>query len=217
MSGRPVLLVGAGGHAQACIDVIECHGHFTITGLTGLTSEVGQRLLGYPVLGDDSHLPALLESCSVALVTVGQIKTAELRVRLFDLLSQFGAQLPVIISPRAYVSPHATLGAGTIVMHGAVVNAGAVVGRNCIINSQALVEHGTWIDDHCHVATGAALNSGVRVGARTFLGSHSTVRQGTQIGEGCVIGMGQQVLRDCDPGSHLPAKSPPASTKPGHA
>ena len=72
---------------------------------------------------------------------------------------------PCSSRPHAHVSRHATLGAGTIVMHGAVVNAGAVVGRNCIINSQSLVEHDAVIGDHCHIATAAAINSGVRIGA----------------------------------------------------
>jgi sugar O-acyltransferase (sialic acid O-acetyltransferase NeuD family) len=200
-----ILLVGAGGHARACIDVIEQEGRFTVAGLVGLPNEVGSRILGYPVLGTDADLPVLLGDYAHALVTVGQIKTPQPRIRLFDLLEQNGNSLPAIVSPRAYVSPHASLGLGTIVMHGAVVNAGAVVGRNCIINSQSLVEHDVVIADHCHIATAAAINSGVRIGAGTFIGSNSSVRQCIHIGEQCLIGMGQRVLADCDAGTRLPS------------
>jgi len=115
----------------------------------------------------------------------------------------------VIVSPRAHVSKHAKVGAGTIVMHGAVVNAGAVVGRNCIINSQALVEHDAVIADHCHVATAAAINSGVHIGAGTFIGSNSSVRQCINIGERCLIGMGQRVLADCEAGTCMPPTKRP--------
>jgi sugar O-acyltransferase (sialic acid O-acetyltransferase NeuD family) len=200
-----ILLVGAGGHARACIDVIEQEGRFTVAGLVGLPNEVGSRILGYPVLGTDADLPVLLGDYAHALVTVGQIKTPQPRIRLFDLLEQNGSSLPALVSPRAYVSPHASLGPGTIVMHGAVVNAGAVVGRNCIINSQSLVEHDVVIADHCHIATAAAINSGVRIGAGTFIGSNSSVRQCIHIGEQCLIGMGQRVLADCDAGARLPS------------
>jgi len=205
VSKAPILLVGAGGHAGACIDVLEQEGRFVVAGLVGLPEEVGSRMLGYPVLGADAELPALLGDYAHALVTTGQIKTPELRMRLFGLLEQNGCALPVIVSPRAYVSSHATLGAGTIVMHGAVVNAGAIVGRNCIINSQSLVEHDVVIADHCHIATAAAINSGVRIGAGTFIGSNTSVRQCVTIGERCLIGMGQRVLADCEAGTCMPA------------
>lgn len=204
------MLVGAGGHARACIDVIEQEGRFAVAGLVGLPSEVGSQILGYPVLGTDADLPALLGVHAHVLITVGQIKTPEPRIRLYDLLEQNGGSLPVIVSPRAYVSPHASLGFGTIVMHGAVVNAGAVVGRNCIINSQSLVEHDVVIADHCHIATAAAINSGVHIGTGTFVGSNSSVRQCINIGEQCLIGMGQRVLADCEAGSRLPSSKEPS-------
>jgi len=200
-----ILLLGAGGHARSCIDVIEQEGGFTVIGLVGLREEVGARVVGYPVLCTDEDLTTALRDCSHALVTVGQIKTPEPRMRLFAILEQSGCSLPVVVSPCAYVSPHASVGAGSIVMHGAVVNAGAVVGRNCIVNSQSLVEHDAVIADHCHVATSAALNSGVRIGEGTFIGSGSTVRQGITIGARSLIGMGQRVVADCGAGTQIPS------------
>lgn len=204
MSKVQILLVGAGGHARACIDVIEQEGRFQVGGLVGLPNEVGEHILGYPVLGTDVDLVSLLRDHTHALITIGQIKTAAPRMRLFNLLQQAGYALPIIVSPRAYVSPRATLGAGTIVMHGAVVNAAAVVGCNCIVNSQSLIEHDVVIGDHCHVATAAAINSGVHIGSGTFVGSNCSVRQLVKIGDRCLIGMGQRVLADCQAGTHIP-------------
>ena len=201
-----ILLLGAGGHAKACIDVIEQAGGFTIAGVVGLPEEVGNSVLGYPVLGADTDLEVLLAQYSYALVTMGQIKTAEPRIRLYTQLVEYCRCPPAIISPQAYVSPHASVGVGTIVFHGAIINAGAVVGKNCIVNSLSLVEHDVVVGDHCHVATGARINSGVRVGEGSFLGSGSTVRQGLVIGRNCVIGMGQPVLADCADGVQLPEK-----------
>jgi sugar O-acyltransferase (sialic acid O-acetyltransferase NeuD family) len=208
MKAPGILLVGAGGHARACIDVIEQEGKFTIAGLIGTSNEAGSTVLGYRVLGTDSDLPSMAKRIGRALVTVGQIKTAEPRIRLFAEIETAGCDLPVIISPRAYVSQHATIGAGSIIMHGALVNAAARIGRNCIINSQSLVEHDAEIGDHCHVATAAALNSGVRIGRATFIGSQSSIRQGISVGERCLIGMGQRVVADCASGTQLPPRRP---------
>ncbi len=199
-----ILLLGAGGHAKSCIDVIELAGNFAIAGLVGLPEEVGKSVLGYPVLGSDADLDTLLTQHRYAVVSVGQIKTPEPRTRLFKQLLEHGRCPPAIISPRAYVSPHAKVGEGTIVFHGAVVNAGAVVGKNCIVNSLSLIEHDAVIDDHCHIATGARINSGVSVGKGSFLGSGSIVRQGLAIGQSCVVGMGQKVLADIPDGVQLP-------------
>jgi sugar O-acyltransferase (sialic acid O-acetyltransferase NeuD family) len=205
MTKVPILLVGAGGHARACIDVIESEGRFSISGLVDIRDNVGARVFDYPVLGSDEDLPSLLAGHAHVLVAVGQIKSPEPRIRLFNLLAHHKCEFPTIVSPRAYVSRHARVAVGTIVMHGAVVNAGATVGRNCILNSQCLVEHDAVIGDHCHISTAAAVNSGVSVGSCTFIGSNTCVRQGITIGERCVIGMGQRILVDCEAGTVVPA------------
>jgi sugar O-acyltransferase (sialic acid O-acetyltransferase NeuD family) len=175
-----------------------------VAGLTGSAAEVGRVILGYPVLATDAQLPSLVSQYSNALIAVGQIKTPDLRMHLFEHLVSLGCEMPTIVSPGAYVSPHARLGAGTIVMHGATVNAGASIGRNCILNSMSLIEHDSTIADHCHIATAAVINGEVTIGTGTFVGSNSAVRQGVRIGERCLIGMGQRVLADCETGTTLP-------------
>lgn len=196
MQKDSILLVGAGGHARACIDVIEQEDRFVIAGLVGLAHEVGNRVLGYPVLGTDGDLPSLAGTYARALVVSGQVKSPDLRIRMFQMLKECGFQLPCIISPRAYVSRHANLGEGTVVMHGAVVNAGASIGSNCIVNSQALIEHDVVVGDHCHISTAAILNGDVWVGAGSFVGSNACVRQGLRIGERCMVKMGEKVIAD---------------------
>jgi sugar O-acyltransferase (sialic acid O-acetyltransferase NeuD family) len=204
---KSIILLGAGGHARACIDVIEQEGRFVIAGLLGVANEVGNSVLGYPVIGTnaDADLATLLTQHPYALVALGQIKTPALRIACYQQLVG-RCELPVIISPRAYVSRHARLGEGSIVLHGAIVNAGAQVGKNCIINSQSLLEHDVLVGDHCHIATGARVNGAVRIGDGCFIGSGATIRQGVVIGANCLIGMGATVLSDCAEGTQLPAK-----------
>lgn len=201
MHSPTILLVGAGGHSLACIDVLERQNLFTIQGLIGLDKEVGQRRLGYEVLGSDELLSKLAHSVRCALVCVGQINTPEPRIRVFQQLQELGYSLPSIVSPSATVSPHASIGAGSIIMHGAVVNAGARIGANCIINNLALVEHNTVIEDHCHISTGALVNGDAIVGQGCFVGSGSRIKEGITIGSRCIIGMGSNVLEDLPDGT----------------
>lgn len=183
-------MVGAGGHARACIDVIESDGRFKVAGLIEKGNTSLQENLGYPIIGTDDELQAFRQRYENALVTVGQIKSPNTRIHLFKLLIQSNYVLPVIISPQAYVSKHAKVGGGTIVMHGAIVNANASIGKNCIINNQALIEHDAIISDHCHIATGAVINGGVSVGNGSFVGSRVITKQGISIGSLCIIGAG---------------------------
>lgn len=196
-----LILIGAGGQCTAGIDVIEQEGKFTIAGIVDLPVNVGQTLLGYPIIGSDADVPELTGRFKYFLVTLGQIKSSRRRAELFQELKGLGAEMPVVISPRAYVSPHAEIGDGTIIMHGALVNARARIGCNCIINSHAVVEHDAVIDSHCHISTGAIINGGTHVKEHTFIGSQAMLREGVEIGAYSIIGAGVSVLHSVAPGS----------------
>ena len=207
MTNKPsIILIGAGGHARACIDVVEIEGRFAIAGMLGLSQEIGAQILGYSVLGADSDLPEFAQKVGFALVAIGQIKNPQPRMHLFQQLQIVGCDLPVIVSPNAYVSPHAKLGEGTIVMHGAIINAGAVIGQNCIINSNALIEHDACISNHCHISTAATINGGACVGEGCFIGSSTVVREGIRIGDRCLVGMGQRIMVDCGNDTQIPPR-----------
>ena len=195
MSKAGLILMGAGGHAHACIDVIEQHGGYQIAGLVGLPEELNIQHLGYRVIATDSDL-AELTKYKYALVTVGQIQSPTNRMRLYRRVTEFGFQLPIVIAPSAHVSRHATIGAGTIVMHGAIINAGAKVGENCIVNTRALIEHDVIVEDHCHISTGAIINGNSRIGTGSFIGSGSIVKEGIQLDNCCVVGMGLSVRQN---------------------
>lgn len=181
MKKKSIILIGGGGHCKSCIDVIEQEGHFTIEGIIDLPEKKGEKILGYPVIGNDDDIENLISSNMYFLITLGQIKTAQHRKELFTLLKTKGANLPVIISTKAYVSKHATIDEGTIIMHHALVNANAKIGKNCIINTKALVEHDVEIGNHCHISTGATVNGHVKIGAESFIGSGAVTKENIKI------------------------------------
>jgi sugar O-acyltransferase (sialic acid O-acetyltransferase NeuD family) len=197
MSKSKLLLIGAGGHARACIDVIEQEGKYEISGLVGNQEEFKSSVMGYRVIGSDNDLGRLSQDFEFALVVVGQIESPEVRIRLFNDTIAAGFKFPTIISPIAHISKHAQVGMGSIVMHGAIVNAGANVGKNCIINTRALIEHDATISNHCHISTGVIVNGEARIGVGSFIGSGSIVKQSIEIGDNCVVGMGLSVRKNC--------------------
>lgn len=198
ISKPSLILIGAGGHAHSCIDIIEQCDDYTIAGLVGLPEEIHARHFGYSVIATDDDLQKLVNEYQYAIVTAGQIQTADIRIRLYEQAEKVGFKLPTIVAPSANVSQHATIGAGTMVMHGAMINAGAKVGVNCIINTSSLVEHDVKIEDHCHLSTGAILNGDVVVGAGSFVGSGSIIKEGVSLGDNCVVGMGLSVRNNLE-------------------
>ena len=171
-----LILIGGGGHCKSCLDVIEQENKFIIAGIVDINTSISD-LLGYPLLGHDEDLAKLKLSYDYVLITIGQIKTPAIRIRLLDYVKSLGFKLPTIISPRAYVSKHAKIGGGTIVMHDALINAGAIVGDTCIINTKSLIEHDAVIENNCHISTGAIINGGAIVKQGSFVGSNAFTKE----------------------------------------
>lgn len=176
---KPLILIGGGGHCKSVIDVAECAG-YSILGILDRPEEIGKKVLNYEVIGTDDDMTKYADQVEF-IVTVGQIKSPNLRIRLHEMIDRVGGRLATIIAPTAHVSKYAKVGAGTVIMHQAVVNAEAKIGKGCIINTFSNIEHDVEIGDYCHVSTGAMVNGGAYIASGTFLGSQSVVNQGVRI------------------------------------
>ena len=190
-----IILIGAGGHCKSCIDVIEEEGKFKIEGILDVKRN-NLSVLNYPIIGNDDLIPGLCLKKFSFLITVGQIKSASLRIKLHTILLDNKANLPSIISPRAHVSRHAKIGKGTIIHHNCIVNAGAEIGANCIVNSGSIVEHDSVVGNHCHISTNTIINGDCIIGDEVFIGSGTVVSNGISIEKQVVVGAGSLVLKD---------------------
>lgn len=175
---KKIYLIGAGGHCKSCIDVIESTQKFQIAGLFDLKENVGKKIGPYSIIGTDQDIAKYVNSENEFLITLGQIKSPDLRIKTAELLTQLKAKLATVISARAYVSSTAQVLEGTIIMHDALVNSYASVGRHCIINTKALIEHDARVEEFCHVSTGAVLNGNARLKKESFLGSMAVTKEG---------------------------------------
>lgn len=191
---KPLILVGGGGHCKSVVDVAESSG-YTILGILDRPEEVGKKVLGYDVIGTDQEMAKYADKAEF-IVTVGQIKSPDLRIRLHHMLDEAGCNLATIIAPTAHVSKYATVGEGSVIMHHALVNADAKVGKGCIINTSAAIEHDASVGDYCHISTGAIVNGGASVGEESFVGSQSVISQCVSIGRRSIIGAGSAVVSD---------------------
>jgi sugar O-acyltransferase (sialic acid O-acetyltransferase NeuD family) len=174
---QKLILLGGGGHCKACIDVIEAEQKYEIVGILDKQDFLGEEILGYQIIGTDDDIATFVDRGYTFLVTVGQITSPAIRKKLVTLLKSYHARIATVVSPRAYVSKHASIGEGSIVMHDTVINASASVGEHCIINTKALVEHDAIIEDFCHISTAAVINGGTVVKHGTFFGSNAVSKE----------------------------------------
>lgn len=193
MNNNNLILVGGGGHCKSVIDVAESAG-FQILGILDTPDNVGKKVLGYTIIGTDDLIEELTTKASF-IITVGQIKNSDLRVKLYERITSAGGKFATIISPNSYVSKHASIGEGTVIMHKSLVNADAKIGKCCIINTFANIEHEAVIGDFCHISTGAIVNGNCIVGSKTFLGSQSVIVNGIETVSGCIIGAGSIIRK----------------------
>lgn len=191
---KELILVGGGGHCLSVIDVAEEAG-FHILGILDTPDKIGASVLGYKIIGPDDLINVYIDKATF-LVTVGQIKNADKRIKLHKMIIEAGGKLATLISPRAYLSRHAEIGPGTVLMHNSFVNSNARIGIGCIINTFSNIEHDAVIGNFCHISTGAIINGECHIDEGVFIGSNSVLVQGIKVASFSVIGAGSVVVND---------------------
>ena len=198
---KKIILIGAGGHAESCLDVIILTKKFKILGFIDTNRKI--NLLNYKVLGDEKYLKRIKKQSLNLHISLGFIKSPLKRIKLFNEFKKLNFNFPVIISPQAQVSKNSKILDGTIIHHNVVINFGVKIGYNSIINTSAIIEHGVKIGDNCHISTRTVVNGEVEVKDNTFIGSGAIIREGVKIGKNCFIGMGQIVTKNLKDNSVL--------------
>lgn len=162
MEKKNLLILGAGQYGQVVRETAQAMGCFEKIGFLDDNNPTAAGKLA------DYQCFAREYSC--AFVAMGN---PVLRMQWLDKLEQAGYELPVLVHPKAYVSPTAKLGKSTIVEPMAVVNTEAVVEfggllcAGCVVNHNARVMPVCQIDCNAVVASNAVVPEGTKVRSGT--------------------------------------------------
>ena len=192
---KKIILLGSGGQAKSCIDVINSEKLFKVSGL--ISNSKKKSFLNLKILGNNDYLKNLKNKDKINLhIAIGFISSPKLRIDLFRELKKMKFKFPILKAKSSIVSKYSKILEGTIIHHGALINHGAYIGFNTIINSSSIIEHDVRVGNNCHISTGAILNGNVSIGDNTFVGSGAKIKEGIKIGKNCLIGMGVNLKKD---------------------
>ncbi|MBQ6719155.1 MAG: hypothetical protein IJN20_02245 [Oscillospiraceae bacterium] len=163
---KKLLILGAGGYGKTVADLaaqLGCYGKIAFLD----DGRSGENILGtcaeYVLFADpDTHMyPAFGNN--------------EIRMHWMETLCTAGIAVPALVHPRAYVSPMASVGIGSVVLPMAVLNTGVTVEAGCIINIGVLIDHDSVIEAGTHLAPGAIVKAENRIPAGSKIDSGRVV------------------------------------------
>ncbi len=201
----PIVGYGAGGHATSLLDALRSAGRFEVVAIVDDDSaRAGEALLGVPI---ETHPGALkghrVAGVAHAFVGIGGVVDRATRRSARERLMQLGFALPPIVHASAWVSPHATLGAGVQVLAQAVVNAAAVLENGAIVNSGAIVEHDCVVGSGAHLGPRAVIGGRTRVDADAHIGMGAVVIENLHVGAGAFVAAGAVVVEPVAAGARV--------------
>ncbi len=126
-------------------------------------SEISQH---EQLIGRLSDYQNFVAKYSYAIVAIGN---PEIRKKWTEKLVGAGYEIPVIISPRAFVGNTAQLRYGVIVEPMAVVHENVTIGIGTIVSAGAVVNHNSFVADYCHIDNNAVVMRGAKVESMKYV------------------------------------------------
>lgn len=193
---KKIILIGTGGHAKSCINILDKSKEFTLEGLIGEKNDLRKIISGYKIIGTDKDLNNLCKKIKYCVIGLGQIKSNIKRLKIFNLIKKIGFKIPNIISNSSIIASDVKIGEGTFVFHKVFINNGVAIGKNCIINTSSIIEHDVSIGENTHISTGVIINGNVKIGKNVFIGSGSIIKNNIFIADNVIIGMGMIIKKN---------------------
>src|SRR4051812_3363339 len=134
-----VIIIGAGGHAREVAEILRHQasvgGGPQVVGFVVDDPENHPReVAGLPVLGSWSWFNGAGREGLAVICAVG---SPQLRRRIAERAASVGLKFASAVSPLAYLSPEAQLGAGVMIFPHCFVSAGSLIGEHAVVNVAA--------------------------------------------------------------------------------
>lgn len=147
-----LLIIGAGQYGMVTKEVAKSMGRF------GKIDFLDDN--NYIALGKIEDYTRFINKYRYAIVAIGN---PDLRDAWLNKLVDAGYEIPVLIHKKAYVSPSAEIGKGSVIEPMAVVHTDVIVGIGCFISAGAILNHNCILGNLVHINCGSIVNARVYV------------------------------------------------------
>lgn len=169
---KNLLILGAGQYGQVAKETAELMGSFgKISFLDDrYVAEDGKckgKQCDKSIIGAIDGFNGFVEEYAYAFVAIGN---PAVRFIYTEKLKDAGYCIPVLVHPKAYVSPSAQIGEGSIVEAMAVVNANTTIAECTYVCAGAVVNHNCVIGEGCTLQCGSDVPANSVMPEKTMLG-----------------------------------------------
>lgn len=105
-----------------------------------------------------------------------------------------------LIHPMTFISPTATIGAGTMLTAFVAIGDAVEIGENVLVMHNISIGHDCRVGDLSVICPGVLLSGGTVLGRNTFVGANAVTAPGVRVGELGVIAAGASCLADVPDG-----------------
>jgi sugar O-acyltransferase (sialic acid O-acetyltransferase NeuD family) len=191
------VIIGGGGHGRVIIDIVEKAAELKLVGIIDAQLPIGERILGYEVIGREKDLPQLIAERRIRGVVIA-IGDNWVRSQVATLMQSLSLRLefPNAVHPAAQLAKGVRLGRGNVIMAGCVINSNATIGDFCILNTNCSVDHDSRVGDFASFAPNACAGGNVTVGDYSAVCLGANIVHRCTIGAHTVVGAGATVLGD---------------------
>jgi UDP-perosamine 4-acetyltransferase len=173
MANKPVIIIGAGGHAKVLISTLKALERKIIGILSADMLSAGQTVNGIIILGNDDKVKDYATDAVELVNGIGSIAEPVKRTEIFLKFKTEGYNFARVIHPAAVIIDGLEIGEGAQIMAGAIVQTGCEISPIVIINTGAIVEHdciigaqGVKVGDHVVVGAGAVVTRNIPDGKK---------------------------------------------------
>lgn len=188
-----IVIMGIGGHASMCIDILLSQDNFNIVGFID-DKELSDKKYNLKYLGSIKNLDSLI-SMGLKHIIVGIGFSGNLKKR-DKYYNEFRKKLniPTIIHNKSIIEDSAIINDGCQIMAGAIIGSHVKIDSNCIINSGSIISHDSIIKKSSHITPGATIAGNVTIGKRCTIGMGSTIYLGVEVSDDKTINNGENIF-----------------------
>ena len=179
---RPLVIIGAGGHALSVANVAISAG-FEISYFVD-ENKFENKLFGIKIIKNLSHLKNIFDyNYSIA---IGDNCARESIYN--ELTVKNKLDFPILIHSSATISVFSSIEEGTVIMPKVVVGPNSKSGKFCLLNTQSSIDHDCTMKNFSSLAPGVVTGGSVEIGHRSAINIGAVIKHCTEIGDDSILG-----------------------------